>query len=101
MKIMKAQKLMTSLINEVEKNKIELEKEKQDFANELKKYKNGTFIYHNYLAVIADEFTPELQWETQDYEWVEYGRWPAPLHFGLEYLIEVEGMRIKKLIEAI
>jgi hypothetical protein len=30
---------MTSLINEVEKNKIELEKEKQDFANELKKYK--------------------------------------------------------------
>jgi hypothetical protein len=36
---MKAQKLMTSLINEVEKNKIELEKEKQDFANELKKYK--------------------------------------------------------------
>jgi hypothetical protein len=39
MKIMKAQKLMTSLINEVEKNKIELEKEKQDFANELKKYK--------------------------------------------------------------
>lgn len=39
MKIMKAQKLMSSLINEVEKNKIELEKEKQDFANELKKYK--------------------------------------------------------------
>lgn len=39
MKVMKAQKLMTSLINEVEKNKIELEKEKQDFANELKKYK--------------------------------------------------------------
>ena len=39
MKIMKAQQLMTSLINEVEKNKIELEKEKQDFANELKKYK--------------------------------------------------------------
>lgn len=39
MKIMKAQKLMTSLINEVEKNKIELEKEKQDFANELKKYR--------------------------------------------------------------
>ena len=39
MKIMKAQKLINSLKNEVEKNKIELEKEKQDFANELKKYR--------------------------------------------------------------
>ncbi len=68
---------------------------------ELKQYKNGTFVYHNYLAVIAEEFTPELQWETQDYEWVEYGRWPTPLHFGLKYLIEVEGEKIKKLIEVI
>ena len=39
MKIMKAQKMINSLKNEVEKNKIELEKEKQDFDNELKKYR--------------------------------------------------------------
>lgn len=39
MKILKAQKLITSLKNDVEKNKIELEKEKQDFANEIKKYR--------------------------------------------------------------
>lgn len=39
MKIMKAQKLIASLNNELEKNKIELERDKQNFANELKKYR--------------------------------------------------------------
>jgi hypothetical protein len=36
---MKAQKLLQTLNKEVEKNKIELEREKQEFANEIKKYK--------------------------------------------------------------
>jgi hypothetical protein len=39
MKMMKAQKLINSLTNEIEKNKIELEKEKLEFANQIKKYK--------------------------------------------------------------
>lgn len=37
--MMKAQKLLQSLNKEVEKNKIELEREKEEFANQLKKYK--------------------------------------------------------------
>ncbi len=39
MKMMKAQKLIKSLNAEIEKNKIELEKEKLEFANQIKKYK--------------------------------------------------------------
>jgi len=39
MKMMKAQKLINSLNTEIEKNKIELEKEKLAFANQIKKYK--------------------------------------------------------------
>jgi hypothetical protein len=39
MKMMKAQKLINSLNNEIEKNKIELDKEKLEFANQIKKYK--------------------------------------------------------------
>ena len=39
MKVMKAQKLINSLNNEIGKNKIELEKEKLEFANQIKKYK--------------------------------------------------------------
>jgi hypothetical protein len=36
---MKAQKLINSLNNEIGKHKIELEKEKLEFANQIKKYK--------------------------------------------------------------
>ena len=42
----------------------------------LKPYKNGDFTYHNFLAIVPREFIPELQWETQGYEWIEYGDWP-------------------------
>jgi len=45
------------------------------------------FQYHNYVAVVAQEFKPKLDWETQGYEWVEFGNWPAPLHPGLKILI--------------
>ena len=41
------------------------------------------FKYYNFLAIVEDEFEPELNWETEAYEWVEWGDWPYPLHFGL------------------
>lgn len=45
------------------------------------------FRYSNYLAIVEDEFTPVLNWEGADFGWFEAGRWPDPLHFGLEYLL--------------
>ena len=51
------------------------------------KHSSG-FRYHNFLAVVDDEFEPELDWETQGYEWVKFGRWPKPLHPGLKSLLE-------------
>lgn len=57
------------------------------------------FKYHNFLAVVPDEFRPELNWETDNYKWVEFGHWPAPLHFGLETLIKKSGSDIKRIIE--
>jgi len=50
------------------------------------KHESG-FVYHNYIAVVESEFTPELDWESQGYEWAEYGNWPSPLHPGLQNLI--------------
>ena len=43
----------------------------------------GTFRYSNYLAIVDDEFRPDLNWETQGFQWCEWGQWPKPLHFGL------------------
>lgn len=57
------------------------------------------FKYFNFLAVVPGEFVPKLNWETDDFDWVEFGDWPTPLHFGLKALIQHSGNDIKKAIE--
>ncbi len=46
-------------------------------------FAKGDFRYYNYLVTVDEEFTPHEDWESQGYQWVEYGQWPQPLHFGL------------------
>lgn len=50
-------------------------------------FKKKTFRYSNFLGVIDHEFEPQLNWESQGYQWCEYGHWPSPLHFGLAALL--------------
>lgn len=49
------------------------------------------FQYFNFLILVDHEFTPKSgdahAWETQGYEWVSFGDWPSPLHFGVENLL--------------
>jgi len=49
------------------------------------KHESG-FQYFNFLILVDHEFVPKLDWETQGYEWVEFGSWPQPLHFGADDL---------------
>jgi len=41
------------------------------------------FHFHTYLCVVQDEFLPILNVEHDGYAWVEFGKWPKPLHQGL------------------
>lgn len=41
------------------------------------------FLFHTYLCVIDNEFLPVLNSEHNGYAWVELGKWPKPLHYGL------------------
>jgi hypothetical protein len=50
-------------------------------------FKKGTFRYSNFLAMVAEEFKPSLNWETEAARWVEFGKWPSPLHFGLQAVL--------------
>lgn len=50
--------------------------------------KDSGFKYFNFLGLIPDEFDPSLDWETDDYAWIEYGNWPSPMHFGLEGILK-------------
>ena len=45
------------------------------------------FEYYNYLALVPNEFDPELNWETQGFSWFDLGKWPSPLHPGLAKLL--------------
>lgn len=53
----------------------------------LKVFKKGSFEYHNFLAIVDQEFTPRLNWENQGFAWCAFGKWPEPLHFGLKNLL--------------
>ena len=50
------------------------------------------FQYHNFLILVDHEFEPKSSagaaWETQGHEWVQYGDWPTPLHFGVEGILK-------------
>lgn len=50
------------------------------------KHKSG-FEYHNFLAIVSKEFTPKLNWESEDFAWVSLGDWPSPLHPGMKALL--------------
>jgi 8-oxo-dGTP pyrophosphatase MutT (NUDIX family) len=58
---------------------------------------NNEFRYYNFLCIVPFEFTPQLNWEHDTSEWVDYGDWPSPLHFGLADVIRHMGPRLEKL----
>lgn len=64
-------------------------------------FSKGDFRYHNFLAVVDDEFEPRLNWETQDAVWTTLDSLPSPLHFGLRHVLSTDGAKIRKIIDAL
>ena len=61
-------------------------------------FQKNTFKYYNFLAIVENEFEPNLNWETQSYDWFDFGNWPRPLHFGLAWILEKDREKIKRII---
>jgi 8-oxo-dGTP pyrophosphatase MutT (NUDIX family) len=65
--------------------------------------KKSGFTYHNFLFIVDDEFTPlpdsHSAWEIDGFKWVPFGRWPHPLHFGLQGVIEHSAYEIKAIVD--
>lgn len=57
-------------------------------AEHLYRYRDEGFRYDTFLVVVPNEFQPRLDWETERAEWVEYGDWPKPVHFGLQAVLD-------------
>lgn len=55
-------------------------------------YENAekTFKYHNFIGIIKNEFTPILNWESDDYKWVTYNELLdiTHKHPGLDLLLK-------------
>jgi 8-oxo-dGTP pyrophosphatase MutT (NUDIX family) len=61
-------------------------------------FQKDNFKYHNFLAIVDEEFTPNINWETQNYVWTTIDELPHPLHFGLAWLLSKDTNKIKSLI---
>jgi 8-oxo-dGTP pyrophosphatase MutT (NUDIX family) len=67
------------------------------------------FYYETFMAEVPHEFEPVLCWETEAAVWVEAGRWPEPLHFGLaevisarpELLLNTQGTVFRRIVSAL
>jgi 8-oxo-dGTP pyrophosphatase MutT (NUDIX family) len=44
--------------------------------------RDGHFKYYSFVAVVVDEFVPELNNESCGYCWIDLGEWPKPMHQG-------------------
>tara|TARA_B110000503_G_scaffold142334_1_gene238788 strand:+ start:3800 stop:4276 length:477 start_codon:yes stop_codon:yes gene_type:complete len=57
---------------------------------------DSRFHFHTYLCVVQEEFMPVLNDEHDGYAWVEFGKWPKPLHYGLNNTLQNK-VNVKKL----
>lgn len=45
-------------------------------------FKDKNFKYYTFACLVNEEFTPEMNWENDDYGWFSFNDLPSPLHFG-------------------
>lgn len=65
--------------------------------------KDDRFYFHTYLCIVEKEFLPYLNDEHNGYAWVEYSKWPKPLHYGLKNTLskKINCVKIQTVIEAL
>ena len=47
-----------------------------------------SFEYDTFLATVPTEFTPSINGESEGYAWVNYNRYPVPLHPGAKLVLQ-------------
>lgn len=53
------------------------------------------FHFHTYLCLVKSEFIPVLNKEHNGYAWVDFGKWPKPLHHGLRNTLQNKTIKNK------
>jgi ADP-ribose pyrophosphatase YjhB (NUDIX family) len=85
--------LWGGMIEEGESPKVALLREfseEMGFVPDLKKLypfdiyesKDKMFRYYTFIAIVQDEFMPNINHEAVGYSWIKAGIWPKPMHTG-------------------
>ena len=63
-------------------------------------FTDGSFSYHNFFGVVSEEFEPQLNWETERFEWMTFRELKqlSPKHFGLSALLKNSGGELSALL---
>lgn len=56
---------------------------------------DSKFFFHTYLAIIEQEFIPQLNEEHSGYAWTNVNCWPKPLHVGLRNTLQNKAIKEK------
>lgn len=56
---------------------------------------DSKFQFHTYLAIVEEEFIPNLNNEHDGYAWVSFGKWPKTLHHGLRNTLQNKSIQTK------
>jgi 8-oxo-dGTP pyrophosphatase MutT (NUDIX family) len=62
-----------------------------------------SFEYNTFLATVPAEFIPVLNSESEGYAWVNYDRYPVPLHPGVKIVLQNPQIisKIKTIVDQI
>ena len=65
--------------------------------------RDRVFEYHTYVCIVEREFMPILNHEHDGYAWVEYSKWPRPLHYGVKNTLgkKVNKIKLTTVIETL
>ena len=65
--------------------------------------RDAAFEYHTYVCIVKQEFMPVLNHEHDGYAWVEYSKWPRPLHYGVKNTLgkKVNKIKLTTVIETL
>lgn len=63
----------------------------------------NSFEYNTFLATVQNEFIPNLNNESEGYAWVNYDRYPEPLHPGAKSVLQNPQIlsKIKTIVDQI
>jgi hypothetical protein len=51
-------------------------------------YQRAAFTYETFAAVVREEFVPDLTPDITGFRWDKFGRWPDPLHYGWQAVMD-------------